>query len=90
MFIDNNELNLYVENSKPEKQPTQEHRRSGGIGLVNVKRRLEILYPGNYHLDIYDKPNTYGVNLWMKLDEPINKDTLELTKSLEMKTKYSL
>jgi two-component system, LytTR family, sensor kinase len=90
MYIDNNELNLYVENSKPEKQPAQEHRRSGGIGLVNVKRRLEILYPESYHLDIYDKPNTYGVNLWMKLDEPINKETLELNKILAIKTKHSL
>lgn len=68
MHIENNELNMYVENSKPEKQPTIEHKRkSGGIGLVNVKRRLEILYPNNYHLDIYDNPNTYGVNLWMKI-----------------------
>ena len=78
IFIDKNELNLYVENSKPEKQPAQEHRRSGGIGLVNVKRRLEILYPEGYHLDIFDKPNTYGVNLWMRLNgsmdmEPLNK-----------------
>jgi two-component system, LytTR family, sensor kinase len=68
MLIDKNEINLYVENSKPDKQPTMEHKRNGGIGLVNVKRRLQILYPQTYHLDIYDKPNTYGVNLWMKLD----------------------
>jgi two-component system, LytTR family, sensor kinase len=68
MLIDKNEINLYVENSKPDKQPTMEHKRNGGIGLVNVKRRLEILYPQAYHLDIYDNPNTYGVNLWMKLD----------------------
>lgn len=68
MHIEDNEVNLYVENSKPEKQPTIEHKRkSGGIGLVNVKRRLDILYPNNYHLDIYDNPNTYGVNLWLKL-----------------------
>jgi LytS/YehU family sensor histidine kinase len=68
MHIDNDEVNMYIENSKPEKQPALQHKRSGGIGLVNVKRRLEILYPKNYHLDIYDKPHTYGVNLWMKLD----------------------
>ena len=67
-LIDKNEINMYVENSKPDKQPTMEHKRNGGIGLVNVKRRLDILYPQAYHLDIYDKPNTYGVNLWMKLD----------------------
>jgi two-component system, LytTR family, sensor kinase len=67
IYIDGGELNLYVENSKPEKQPTQEHRRSGGIGLVNVRRRLAILYKGNYNLEVHDKPNTYGVNLWLKI-----------------------
>ncbi len=67
IYIEGGELNLYVENSKPEKQPTQEHRRSGGIGLVNVRRRLEILYKGNYNLEVHDKPNTYGVNLWIKI-----------------------
>jgi two-component system, LytTR family, sensor kinase len=69
ILIENNEVNMYVENSKAEKQPMMEHKRSGGIGLVNVKRRLDILYPKLYQLDIYDNPNTYGVNLWMKLDK---------------------
>lgn len=67
IYLDGGELNLYVENSKPEKQPTQDHRRSGGIGLVNVRRRLAILYKENYNLEVHDKPNTYGVNLWMKI-----------------------
>jgi two-component system, LytTR family, sensor kinase len=73
ILIENNEVNMYVENSKAEKQPMMEHKRSGGIGLVNVKRRLDILYPKLYQLDIYDNPNTYGVNLWMKLDSIIEK-----------------
>jgi two-component system, LytTR family, sensor kinase len=67
MHIERNEVNVYVENSKSEKMPAIEHKRSGGIGLVNVRRRLAIMYPEDSHLDIYDKPNTYGVNLWMKL-----------------------
>ena len=79
IYLDAGELNLYVENSKPEKQPTQEHRRSGGIGLVNVRRRLAILYKNNYNLEVHDKPNTYGVNLWMKiLPEVANAQTVKL------------
>jgi LytS/YehU family sensor histidine kinase len=78
MFVDNGELNLYVENNKPEKQPSLEHKRSGGIGLVNVKRRLDILYPDGYHLDIYDKPHSYGVNLWMKLDATIPPSVMDI------------
>jgi two-component system, LytTR family, sensor kinase len=71
MHIERNEVNLYVENSKSEKMPAIEHKRSGGIGLVNVRRRLAILYSEDNHLDIYDKPNTYGVNLWIKLSPDV-------------------
>jgi sensor histidine kinase YesM len=48
--------------------PKQMHARSGGIGLVNVRRRLDLLYPGKYHLDIHDNPQTYIVNLKLSLD----------------------
>ena len=37
IHLEQNELNLFVENSKADKQPSMEHKRSGGIGLVNVK-----------------------------------------------------
>jgi two-component system, LytTR family, sensor kinase len=71
IHIEPEEVTMYVENAKPETQPTLEHRRSGGIGLVNVKRRLDILYPSKYNLEIQDKPHTYGVNLWMQVAEKI-------------------
>jgi sensor histidine kinase YesM len=68
-MIDNNEINFFVENSKAEKLPMREAtRKSGGIGIVNVTRRLELMYPdGNYSLEVHDKSNTYSVNLWIKL-----------------------
>ncbi len=34
-----------------------------GIGINNTRRRLELLYPGKYNLDIKDEPNTYTINL---------------------------
>jgi two-component system, LytTR family, sensor kinase len=35
----------------------------GGIGLANVKRRLELMYPGQFVLQIDEPPDTYVVTL---------------------------
>ena len=40
-----------------------------GVGIANVKRRLEILYPRKHQLDIEPGDTTYAVNLELKLDE---------------------
>jgi sensor histidine kinase YesM len=40
---------------------------SGGIGLNNVRRRLNLLYPGKYNLEINDEPDTYTVELSLVL-----------------------
>ena len=67
--VQNNEVDLFIENSKAESMPKPLHPRSGGIGLVNVRRRLDLLYPGHYKLNIDDSPNTYAVNLQLSLGE---------------------
>ncbi len=61
-------VHLYIENSKPKSIPAQFHKRSGGIGLVNVRRRLELLYPKKYKLHIEESPATYGVSLEINLN----------------------
>ena len=48
-------------------RPLQAGKRSGGIGLVNVRRRLDILYPERYTLTIDDQPSAYGVSLEVAL-----------------------
>ena len=68
MNIDNNKVDFFIENSKPDAPPIQSHRRSGGIGLVNVKRRLDLLYPNQYTLKIDDTPKSYAVTLQIDLD----------------------
>lgn len=64
--IQEDRVHLYLENSKPS-LPAQFHKRSGGIGLVNVRRRLDLLYAGRYTLEIDDAPTTYGVSLEIQL-----------------------
>ncbi|MBS1530698.1 MAG: histidine kinase [Bacteroidetes bacterium] len=36
---------------------------SSGLGIANTKRRLELLYPGKYSLNIQDTDNAYTVSL---------------------------
>ncbi len=40
-----------------------------GVGIAYVKRRLEILYPNQYSLDIEAGAENYSVNLELKLNE---------------------
>jgi sensor histidine kinase YesM len=39
----------------------------GGIGLENLKRRLEILYPGTYSLNFSESDNKYSASLRLKI-----------------------
>ncbi len=65
LLIDVNEahLHFFIQNKKH----TNNRDESGGIGLNNVKRRLDLLYPGRYNLDIRDEKDTYTVELSLVL-----------------------
>lgn len=66
--VQGEKVKLRIENSKPEKLPMRDpKRKSGGIGLVNVKRRLNLLYPEQYSLNIEDNPKSYAVELSLEL-----------------------
>ncbi len=60
-----NTLFFNVKNSVPELTSTKDS--VGGIGLKNVKRQLELLYPGNHELDIQKTANTFDVSLKINL-----------------------
>ncbi len=64
MFLVNSNFVFSVYNSK-ELQPTTE--QPGGIGLNNVKRRLELLYPGRHEIKIDSSENTFMVQLNLQL-----------------------
>jgi len=55
-----------VENSKVQSAQKGVEERSG-IGLQNVKRRLELSYPGKYQLQVDDQSDRYTVLLNLRL-----------------------
>jgi len=57
-------LTLKVENSKSIQEETEDRfEYKQGIGLTNVKRRLEILYAEQYQLDIHESSESFLVVL---------------------------
>jgi two-component system LytT family sensor kinase len=60
-----NSLTLDIENSKSD--TPQEKDSVSGLGLENVKKRLEILYGGDYRLVIRESDTTYCTKLIIKL-----------------------
>jgi sensor histidine kinase YesM len=43
--------------------------KDGGIGLKNVKRRLELLYPGRHNLTVQRTDNSFEINLRLAIDK---------------------
>ena len=67
--VQQQKVHLEIENSKAPLKPVQNHAKpSGGIGLVNVRRRLNLIYPERYTLKTQDNPDRYQVNLELDLD----------------------
>jgi LytS/YehU family sensor histidine kinase len=66
--VNNGNIHIVIENSKPDTTPNDSPVRSGGIGLKNVKRRLNLIYPERYTLKIDDSPNAYRVELSIDLN----------------------
>ena len=50
----------------------------GGIGLKNVQRRLDLVYPGQYELDIHNSEDRFEVKLRLKLEELTKRATTQI------------
>jgi hypothetical protein len=66
LFFDVRHTELFFKciNSKPAVRAVN---KSGGLGLSNIKRRLELLFPSSHDLKIEDNSETYCVTLTLKL-----------------------
>lgn len=62
--VRHDELFFKCINSKPVVKAVS---RPGGLGLANIKRRLELLFPASHILKIEDNLETYSVTLTLKL-----------------------
>ncbi|RZK31094.1 MAG: hypothetical protein EOO61_18460 [Hymenobacter sp.] len=70
LTVDDKELIFQTSNPKPV-QPLIEDKTRSGIGLVNVKKRMELLYPGRHELVIHDEDGIYTVTLVINLGAKI-------------------
>ena len=71
LSVHKDSIDMEIANSKPSTKVMQlpgSGKPSGGIGLVNVRRRLDLLYPRQYNLKIDDAPDAYRVFLNLDLD----------------------
>ena len=68
--IQRNRLTLRVENSKcPDQSPTAGATLyKKGIGLKNVRRRLDLLYADNYELQVFEEEYTFMIVLRIPLE----------------------
>ena len=66
--VTDNHLKFVCRNSK--QHLTLKEKKGGGMGLVNVRRRLDLLFQDTYTLKIEDRENEYDVSLDLPLTAP--------------------
>jgi hypothetical protein len=64
--IEENILIFTIRNSRPENNPASTHN---GIGLANVMKRLQLLYPDNHTLHITEDLLSFSISLRIKLEK---------------------
>jgi len=63
------QLFFKLSNSKPSL--FHANKQNKGIGLTNVKKRLQLLYPGKHQLDVSETEDMFTVNMQILLEEKV-------------------
>jgi sensor histidine kinase YesM len=66
--ITGSHIRFYCKNAKRELTET-EQKMEKGIGIPNIRRRLDLLFPGSYTLEIKDEENHFTVSLIIQTHE---------------------
>ena len=66
IFTKENLLHCSIINTKETQQSTN-NVNSGGIGIANLKRRLELLYAQKHTFNVNNEPDVYETNLIINL-----------------------
>lgn len=80
-----NQLDFYLSNSKPQVALMQKNKK--GIGLMNVRKRLQLLYSRKHSLEINSMEDVYEAHLILTLQEENPSESSEVP--LSKKTAYA-
>lgn len=65
LHVRNGQLTFRISNNYSQQNNSKD--KSSGIGLENIRKRLNLLYAGKYRLDIHDREGVYTVELKLGL-----------------------
>ena len=86
LSIENNRLHFSIMNSKP--LTTESAIAKGNIGLKNVTKRLELLYPETHELNIVSESDRYAVYLSLQLHDL--QDHITLNEEIKKINEYAM
>ena len=66
--VTQDKLKFRCRNSRQEQKP-DEKKKKGGVGLANARRRLDLLFPNRYNLEIKENDKEYDVQLEIPLSK---------------------
>jgi LytS/YehU family sensor histidine kinase len=80
--ISNDQLDFNLSNSRPSQ--TIDINNKKGIGLINVQKRLQLLYPEDHLLKIESLSDTYVVHMQLSLQQlPVSDNAYKLMPKLQ-------
>jgi len=68
IVVNGNELLFQTSNPKPPDQLAGFDKKRSGIGLKNVRKRLQLLYPGKHQMEVDNNDSLFNVLLTLRLN----------------------